>query len=87
MIVSDGLDVGEVKILHDAMRELHRRSAGIIWLNPLIETPRYEPTATGMRIARPYVDTFACANDHISFARLARSIRLTELNLNRTRFS
>jgi uncharacterized protein len=76
IIVSDGLDVGASTVLREAMRELHRRSAVVVWLNPLLETPGYEPTAGGMRAARPFVDTFASVNDLAAFARLARGVRL-----------
>lgn len=75
MIASDGLDVGAWDTLRDAMRELHRRSAGVVWLNPLLETPGYQPTASGMRAARPFVDTFASVNDAAAFARLSRLVR------------
>jgi uncharacterized protein len=70
IIVSDGLDVGEPELLRDAMRELHRRSASVVWLNPLLETPGYEPTASGMRAARPYVTTFDSVRDAADLARL-----------------
>jgi uncharacterized protein with von Willebrand factor type A (vWA) domain len=76
IIASDGLDVGEPETLRGAMRELHRRSAGVVWLNPLLETPGYEPTARGMRAARPYVTTFASVSDAASFARLSRLVRV-----------
>ena len=76
IIASDGLDVGEPDTLRDAMRELHRRSAGLVWLNPLLETPGYEPTARGMSAARPYVTTFASVTDAASFARLSRLVRV-----------
>jgi hypothetical protein len=76
MIASDGLDVGVPDMLRDAMRELHRRSAGVVWLNPLLETEGYEPTAAGMSAARPYVTTFASINDWAGLARLARLVRL-----------
>ena len=76
IIASDGLDVGEPDTLRAAMRELHRRSAGLVWLNPLLETPGYEPTARGMHAARPYVTTFASVSDAPSFARLARLVRV-----------
>ena len=76
MIASDGLDVGAPEMLQDAMRELRRRSASIVWLNPLLETSGYEPTAGGMRAARPFVDTFACVNDAAGFSRLARLMRV-----------
>src|SRR5262245_26590138 len=76
VIVSDGLDVGAVEVLAGAMRDLHRRSAGIVWLNPLLETPGYEPTARGMRAARPYVSTLASVGDAGSLTRLSRVVRL-----------
>jgi uncharacterized protein with von Willebrand factor type A (vWA) domain len=76
MIASDGLDVGIPDVLRDAMRELHRRSAGVVWLNPLLETEGYEPTAAGMSAARPYVTTFASISDAAGLARLSRLVRL-----------
>jgi uncharacterized protein with von Willebrand factor type A (vWA) domain len=76
LIVSDGLDVGDVEVLRAAVRELHRRSAGLVWLNPLLETAGYEPTAAGMKAARPYVTTFASVNDAAAFARLSRLVRV-----------
>ena len=76
LIASDGLDVGDVPVLRDAMRELHRRSAGIVWLNPLLETPGYEPSAAGMRAALPYVSTFAWADDPAGFSRLAETVAM-----------
>lgn len=76
IVASDGLDVGDPNLLRGAMRELHRRSAGLVWLNPLVETPGYEPTAAGMRTARPYISTFASIHDHAGLARLSRLVRL-----------
>src|SRR5262245_7464649 len=76
MIASDGLDVGAPEVLTDVMRDLHRRSAGVVWLNPLLETPGYEPTARGIRAARPYISTFASVSDAASLARLSRVVRL-----------
>ena len=76
MVASDGLDVGAPDRLRDAMRELYRRSAGVVWLNPLLATPGYEPTARGMRTARPFITTFASVNDAAALARLARLVRV-----------
>jgi uncharacterized protein with von Willebrand factor type A (vWA) domain len=75
IIASDGLDVGEPDRLRGAMGELRRRSAALVWLNPLLETPGYEPTARGMRAARPYITTLTSVTDEASFARLARLLR------------
>lgn len=76
MIVSDGLDVGAADVLREAMRDIHRRAAGVVWLNPLLETPGYEPTAQGMRVARPYVTTFSSVGRAADLRRLARIVRL-----------
>jgi hypothetical protein len=76
IIASDGLDVGDARILREAMAALHRRSAGVVWLNPLLETPGYEPTAVGMSVARPYVSTLACVNDPAGLLRLAHVLRV-----------
>ena len=63
-------------VLRDAMRELQRRAAGVVWLNPLIDTEGYEPTAAGMSAARPYVASFVSVSDHAGLARLARLMHL-----------
>ncbi|MEW5721501.1 MAG: VWA domain-containing protein [Thermodesulfobacteriota bacterium] len=54
-IISDGWDRGESALLDRAMRRLRHLCAGIIWLNPLAADPGYEPLATGMATARPYL--------------------------------
>jgi uncharacterized protein with von Willebrand factor type A (vWA) domain len=74
IIFSDGLDVGDVRRLESAMREIDRRSAGIVWLNPHAATPGYAPTARGMRAALPYVTLFAAAPDAKAFDELAARI-------------
>lgn len=76
IIASDGLDVGAPDLLRAAMRELERRSAGVVWLNPLLETEGYEPTAAGMRAARPHIATFASVESLADLARLSRVVRL-----------
>jgi hypothetical protein len=74
IVASDGLDVGEPDLLRSAMRALRRRSSALVWLNPLLETPGYEPTAIGMSVARPFVTTFTSVNDLQGFLRLSRTV-------------
>ncbi len=76
IVASDGLDVGEPEALLASMRELHRRSASLVWLNPLLDTPGYEPTALGMSTARPFVTTFSIVKDLAGFVRLSRAVRV-----------
>ena len=77
IIASDGLDTSSDQTpLERAMRELHRRAAGVVWLNPLLETRGYTPSARGMLAALPYIDTLSTAQDAASFKALANKIRL-----------
>jgi uncharacterized protein with von Willebrand factor type A (vWA) domain len=76
ILASDGLDVGDPEVLREAMRELRRRSAGFVWLNPLLESPGYAPTAAGMTAARPFITTFTSVRDPGALAQLSRKIRL-----------
>jgi uncharacterized protein with von Willebrand factor type A (vWA) domain len=76
IILSDGLDVGDPGVLRAAMRELHRRAAGVVWLNPLLETPGFEPTSRGMVAAWPFISTFGSVSAPAGLTRLSRRIRL-----------
>jgi uncharacterized protein with von Willebrand factor type A (vWA) domain len=70
VILSDGLDRGEPETLRAAMRAVHARARKVVWLNPLLGDPRYEPTARGMETALPFVDAFLPAHDLASLERL-----------------
>ena len=72
VVVSDGLDLGEVALLAESMRALHERVRSVVWLNPLLGDPRYEPMAAGMRAALPHVDHFGPGHDLESLERLTR---------------
>jgi hypothetical protein len=71
LIVSDGLDTGDREGLSWAMRRLHRRSARVVWLNPLLATEGYEPRAAGMKAALPFIDTFVELSHPASLRKLA----------------
>jgi uncharacterized protein with von Willebrand factor type A (vWA) domain len=76
MIWSDGLDVGNPELLRDAMAHIARRTAAIVWLNPLLDSPGYEPKALGMSLARPFVTTLGRVADPVDLLRLARVMRI-----------
>ncbi|HEX7794081.1 MAG TPA: VWA domain-containing protein [Vicinamibacterales bacterium] len=76
IVASDGLDVGEPEMLRSAVQAISRRSGALVWLNPLLETPGYEPTALGMSTAKPFVTTFTSVNDLAGLVRLSRNLRL-----------
>jgi uncharacterized protein with von Willebrand factor type A (vWA) domain len=70
IVLSDGLDRGDTRPLEEAMRAIHARAREVVWLNPLMGDPRYEPTARGMAAALPFVDHLLPANDLVSLERL-----------------
>jgi uncharacterized protein with von Willebrand factor type A (vWA) domain len=70
LILSDGLDRGDMGLLAGAMRAIRARARKVIWLNPLLGDPRYEPTARGMQAALPFLDHFCPAHNLESLERL-----------------
>jgi len=74
LIISDGWDTGDIEILELAMADLRRRAGRVIWLNPLLGSPGYEPICQGMRAALPYVDVFASAHNLDSLRQLEKHL-------------
>src|SRR5690606_28874069 len=72
IVLSDGWDTGEPEVLAGALARIRRRARRLIWLNPLLGSPGYQPLTRGMQAALPHVDVFAPAHDLESLARLAR---------------
>ncbi len=56
LILSDGLEMGDVSTLETGMAWLTRTAETVLWLNPLATAPDYEPVADGMAAALPSVD-------------------------------
>jgi len=75
IVVSDGLDAGAPNVLAETMARLRRLAASVIWLNPLVDTEGYQPTAVGMRAAWPHVSTFDWVDGPDDLRRLARMVR------------
>jgi uncharacterized protein with von Willebrand factor type A (vWA) domain len=70
IILSDGLDRGDVEPLAGAMRVIQERARRVLWLNPLAGDSRYEPTARAMAAALPFVDRLLPAHNLESLERL-----------------
>ena len=77
IINSDGWDTGDLDALRRSMRTLHERANRIIWLNPLAASTGYEPTASGMQTALPYIDTFAPSHNLESLQNLENRLGKT----------
>jgi uncharacterized protein with von Willebrand factor type A (vWA) domain len=72
VVLSDGWETGDPEVLGNALATIHRRARRVVWLNPLLGTPGYEPLTRGMQAALPHIDVFAPANDLESLAQLAQ---------------
>lgn len=79
IIISDGLDVGEIPRLQRAMREIAGRCAAIAWVNPYANRPGYAPSARGMRAALPYVTTLTSLDGLSALTKLGRHVRVTNV--------
>ena len=58
VVLSDGWDRGDPKVLAEQMQRLNRVAYRVIWVNPLKVSPGYAPLARGMAAALPYIDDF-----------------------------
>jgi uncharacterized protein with von Willebrand factor type A (vWA) domain len=77
LIISDGWDRGDADLLRTEMARLQRSCHRLIWLNPLLGSPQYEPLTRGMQAALPYLDDFLPVHNLASLEDLAR--RLSDL--------
>ena len=74
IIVSDGWERGDVSVLRREMRYLAHRSHRVIWLNPHLGHPGYEPLVEGMGAALPYIDDFLPVHNLDSLESLGRHL-------------
>jgi len=76
IVLSDCWDTGEPDVLANEMLALKRLAGRLIWLNPLLGNPSYEPLTRGMAAALPLVDHFAAAHNLASLRDLAGHLTL-----------
>ena len=74
LIMSDGWDTGDIETLEHSMDEIQRRARCLVWLNPLMGSPEYQPTCRGMQAALPFIDIFAPAHNLESLRQLVRHL-------------
>ena len=63
VVVSDGWERGDVRLLEDELALLHRAGHALLWVNPLAGDPDYQPLAGGMAAALRHVDGFQAGNN------------------------
>lgn len=58
LLITDGWDRGDPDLLSFETRRLQRSCHRLIWLNPLLDLPDYEPLTRGAQAILPYSDDF-----------------------------
>lgn len=88
IVASDGFDAGQPERLHSAFETLRQRVRRIVWLNPLLGDPEYDPTVSAMRIALPYLDAFVDVHDAPSWQAVVQAgvLARSTITLQNVRF-
>jgi uncharacterized protein with von Willebrand factor type A (vWA) domain len=76
IVLSDGWDTGEPEILAAELMRIKRRAGRLLWLNPLLGNPSYEPLTRGMAAALPLLDEFAPAHNLAALRELATKLTI-----------
>ncbi len=71
LIISDGWDRGNLGLLRREMMRLQLNCRRLIWLNPLLGSPGYEPLVQGIQTALPFVDDFLPVHNLVSLEQLS----------------
>ena len=71
LLISDGWDRGDPAVLGSEMARLQRTCRRLIWLNPLLGAPGYQPLTRGMQAALRHIDDFLPAHNIDSLEALA----------------
>jgi uncharacterized protein with von Willebrand factor type A (vWA) domain len=74
VILSDGWDTGDARVLAAELGAVKRRVRRIIWLNPLLGLKDYQPITSGMSAALPHIDLFAACHNLESLLALEKHL-------------
>ncbi len=75
LLVSDGWERGDAALLAREMARLQRHTHRLIWLNPLLGAPDYQPSVRGMQAALPHLDDFLPVHNLASLEQLVSVLR------------
>ena len=74
VIISDGLDTGEIRDLQIAMAWLTGHACRVVWLNPLMRYAGYQPIARGPSVLAAHVDAMLAGHNLASLDALSLSL-------------
>src|SRR5262249_11169761 len=82
LLISDGWDLGDPQLLAREIARLQRSAFRLVWLNPLLGSPGYEPLTRGMQAALPFVDDFLPVHNMASLEALAMRLNTLRATWN-----
>jgi hypothetical protein len=71
VVLSDGWERGDARLLGEQMARLHRLAHRVVWCNPRKGKTGYAPLAAGIAAALPHVDDFIEGHTLAALERLA----------------
>lgn len=74
LLITDGWDRGDPDLLRTETERLQRNCYRLIWLNPLLGAPQYEPLTRGAQALLPHVDDFLPVRNLANLEGLAREL-------------
>ena len=75
LLITDGLDRGDVDGLEREIERLHKSCRRLIWLNPLLRFEGFRPEARGVRAILPHVDDFRTVHSLNSLSDIGAALR------------
>lgn len=63
LLITDGLDRGDIDGLENEIERLHKSCRRLIWLNPLLRFEGFRPEARGVKAIMPHVDNFRAVHN------------------------
>lgn len=80
VVVSDGFDTGDVRLIADFFPRLAHVVRRVVWLNPLLLEPGYQPRAQALAAALPYCTEHVGIRDEASWVDYARNLPNLQAN-------
>jgi uncharacterized protein len=74
VVMSDGWERGDARLLGEQMARLRRLAHQVVWANPHKGIAGYQPVQVGMAAALPHVDDFVAGHSMAAFEQLVRVI-------------
>jgi uncharacterized protein with von Willebrand factor type A (vWA) domain len=74
VIVSDGWERGDPRVVAEQMRRLRRLAYRIVWVNPRSASPEFAPSTGGMAAALPFCDALVSGHNVRALSTVADAI-------------